>query len=58
MYLATHGPNQLQTVFGGEFVQEHHSEAAHSYLPPADKHDFVADFNAVLRALRSALSLR
>jgi hypothetical protein len=49
---------QMMTVFGGEFVQEQHRGATDSYLAPAEKHDFAADFGAVLKALRSALSLR
>ena len=48
----------LQTVFGGEFVQEHHSDAMHRYLPQAEKHEFTVDFDAVIKALRAALSLR
>ena len=48
----------LQTVFGGEFVQEHHSDAMHRYLPQAEKHEFTVEFDAVIKALRAALSLR
>jgi hypothetical protein len=48
----------LQTVFGGEFVQEDHGEVTRRYLPQAEKHEFALDFDAVIKALRSALSLR
>lgn len=34
--LATQNPTQLQTVFGGEFVQEDHGDIQHRYLPPSD----------------------
>ena len=55
-------PNQsfapLQTVFGGGYVQERHSDETHRYLPPIEKHEFVMDFDAVIKALRAALSLR
>jgi hypothetical protein len=50
--------NQLQTVFGGGFVQEHHSDGTHRYLPPTEKREFVVDFDDVIKALRAALSLR
>ena len=49
---------QVQTVFGGGFVQEQHRDGTHSYLPCAEKHDFRTDLDAVLKVLRSALSLR
>ena len=58
MYCNTQNLSQMQTVFGGEFVQEQHSDASRSYLAVAEKHNFRADFDAVLKALRSALSLR
>ena len=58
MHLANQSPDQLQTVFGGEFVQEHHRDETHCYLAIREKHDFAADLDAVLKALRSALSPR
>ena len=54
----THSFIPLQTVFGGGYVQEHHSDEARRYLPPIEKHEFVMDFDAVIKALRAALSLR
>ena len=50
--------SQVQTVFGGGFVQEQHRDATQSYLAATEKHNFREDFDAVLQALRSALSLR
>ena len=58
MYRNAQNFSQMQTVFGGEFVQEQHSDATHSYLAATEKHNFREDFDAVLKALRSALSLR
>ena len=48
----------LHTVFGGEFVQEQHGDTTHRYLPQAEKREFTVDFDAVIKALRAALSLR
>ena len=36
MSLTNQNPDQLQTVFGGEFVQEQHRDEAHRNLPPTD----------------------
>ena len=58
MYRNAQNFSQMQTVFGGEFVQEQHRDATHSCLATAEKHDFRADLDAILKALRSALSLR
>ena len=58
MRFANQNSNQLQTVFGGGYVQEQHGDATHRYLPPAEKHEFEMDFGAVIKALRAALSLR
>jgi hypothetical protein len=57
MQFAYPNSQQMVTVFGGEFVQEHHSDAKHSYLAPTEKRDFGAHFDAVIKALRAALSL-
>ena len=58
MYCSTQNFSQIPTVFGGEFVQEQHRDAIQSYLAATEKHNFREDFDAVLQALRSALSLR
>ena len=34
MRLTNQSPDQLQTVFGGEFVEEQHLDEAHRNLPP------------------------
>ena len=36
MRLTNRKPDQLPTVFGGEFVHEQHRDEAHRNLPPAD----------------------
>jgi hypothetical protein len=36
MRLTNQNPDQLQTVFGGGFVQEQHRDEAHRNLPPTD----------------------
>jgi hypothetical protein len=48
----------LKTIFGGGYVPEQHGEATRRYLPAAEPHEFVVDFDAILKALRTALSLR
>ena len=57
MYPATRSV-QLQTIFGGGYVPEQHGDATRRYLPAAEPHEFVVDFEAILRVLRAALSLR
>ncbi len=34
MRLTNQSPDQMQTVFGGEFVEERHLDEAHRNLPP------------------------
>jgi hypothetical protein len=63
MRLTTQSSNQLQTVFGGGYVLEQHSDATHRYLPPSDVGEVlesltVSMFDEVMKSLRSALSLR
>ena len=58
MHPITQTSTQLQTVFGGSFVQENHSDATRGYLAQSEPREFVVDFEAVLKALRAALSLR
>ena len=41
MYPSTPNLASLQTVFGGEFVQEQHCDEMHRYLPKAEKHEFT-----------------
>jgi hypothetical protein len=58
MYRSTESFSQLQTIFGSGYILEQHRDVTHSYLGTAEKHDFAADLDSVLKALRSALSLR
>ena len=51
MRLITQSSNQVHDIFGGGYVQEQHGDTAHWNLPPSD-------IDEVLKALRSALSLR
>jgi hypothetical protein len=45
-------------VISSAYVSEHHIDETHRYLPPSEQHAFAVDFGEVLKALRSALSLR
>jgi hypothetical protein len=58
MRLTTESSNQLQSIFGSGYVMEHHGDDTPRYLPPSEKHEFALDFEAILKALRSALSVR
>jgi hypothetical protein len=58
MHQSTQNFTQVQTVFGGGYVPDNHGDDMHHYLPPAEKHEFIVDFEAVINALRAALSLR
>ena len=58
MYPSTQSFAPLQTVFGGGYILEQHSDEANRHLPQAEKHEFPIDFDAVIKALRAALSLR
>jgi len=56
MHLTNQSPDQLQTVFGDEFVREHHSEPTDRYLPPSDVYGgtrslVTSVLNRVLKAL-------
>jgi len=62
MRLTNQNLDQLQTVFGDEFVREHHSEPTDRYLSQSDVYGVVRSLiesvRRVLKALRSALALR
>jgi len=63
MRLTNQNLDQLQTVFGDEFVREHHSEPTDRHLPQSDVYGVIRSLvesmpNGVLKTLRSALSLR
>jgi hypothetical protein len=52
------GTNQLQTIFGGGYVPEHHADESHRYLPPSGTGEIDLDFGEILKTLRKALGLR
>ena len=58
MHLISQTSIQLHTVFGGGYVAEQRGDQTHHYLPSSEKHEFVVDFDEVIKALRAALSLR
>ncbi len=58
MYVTTQNFTPLQTVFGGGYVPEQHGDETCRYLPRLEDREFVFDFDAVLKVLRAALSLR
>jgi hypothetical protein len=58
MRLTTQSSNQLQTLFGGGYVLEQHSDETYRYLPRSEDREFVFDFDAMLKTFRAALSLR
>ena len=49
---------QLQSIFGGGYIPEQHSDQTDCHLPMSDSRDLTESFDAVLKALRAALSLR
>lgn len=60
MRLTSQNLDQLQTIFGDEFVREHHSEPADRYLPQSVVYGVIRSLvesvlNGVFKALRSAL---
>jgi hypothetical protein len=57
MYPTTYTSSQIipGSMFGSAFVPERHAYEGHSYWAPEAKR---IDFEAVLKALRSVLSLR
>jgi len=56
MHLTNQSPDQLHTVFGDEFVREHHSEATDRYLPPSDVYGGTRSLvTSVLDRVRKAL---
>ena len=55
MYQATY---QLVSIFGGNYISEQHGDVAQRRLPCSDVRPFAVDFDKLLRALRSALSVQ
>ena len=63
MRLTIQSSNQLQSIFGGGYVLEQHSDATDSCLPRSEVHGVIGCLTAsmideVMKSLRSALSLR
>ena len=56
--ISTQSSNQLHDLFGGTYIPERRGDETYRYLPPTEKREFVVDFDAVIKALRAALSLR
>jgi len=57
-YSTTQSFTPASTIFGSGYVPEQHGDETHWNLAPAEKHDFVADIDTLLKTLRAALSLR
>ena len=58
MHLASPSSTQLHTVFGGGYIAEQRCDETQRHLPPAEDREFTVDLGEILKALRSALSLR
>ena len=58
MHLTTQGSSQLHGIFGNGYVIEQRGDETQRHLPPAEKSSLALDFSELLKALRSALSLR
>jgi hypothetical protein len=58
MRLATPSTTQLQTLFGGGYVQEQRSDQSQQHLPQRDDREPALNFGKILGTLRAALSLR
>ena len=60
MRLTNQNLDQLPTIFGDEFVREHHREPTDRYLPQSDVYGVIKSLgesllNGILKVLRSAL---
>jgi hypothetical protein len=57
MRLTNQSLDQLQTIFGDEFVREHHSEPTDRYLPQSDVYGVIRSLaESVLSGVRKALA--
>ena len=59
----TQSSNQVQTIFGGGYVLEQHSDATYRCLLSSDVDEVIGSLtvsmlNEVMKFMRSALSLR
>jgi hypothetical protein len=57
MFDQQHFPH-VNTIFGSGYLTEHHAGEKRHFLPPPEPHEFVINFEELLRRLRAALSLR
>ena len=57
MHPTTQATYQLVSIFGGNYVPEQHSDATQRWLPSLDERPHAVEFNKLLKALRSTLSL-
>jgi hypothetical protein len=58
MRLVAQGSNPLQTIFGGGYVIEQRGDDTQRNLPRPEDNEFGLDFGEILKALRTALSIR
>lgn len=58
MYVSTQNFTPMHTVFGGGYIPEQHSDETHRHLSLPENRSPVVNFGELLKALRSALSLR
>jgi hypothetical protein len=58
MYPTTQATYQVVSIFGAHYVAEQHGDAAQRGLSGSNEHSLAVDFDKLLNALRSALSLQ
>lgn len=58
MFPITQTTYQVVSIFGGNYIAEQHDDATQRHFPGSDERKRVVDFDRLLAALRSALSLR
>jgi hypothetical protein len=58
MHPTTQSTYQLVSIFGGNYVAEQHGDDIQRRLPRSGEPPLVIDFDKLLKALRSALSLQ
>jgi hypothetical protein len=58
MFPTTQTTYQVISIFGGNYIAEQHADATQRCFPGSDGRERAVDFERLLAALRSALSLR
>jgi hypothetical protein len=58
MYPTNQATYQVVSIFGGTYVSEQHGDAAQHRISSSNERPFAVDFDKLLKALRSALSLQ